>query len=60
MQYESIHVAPYQGCRFYELYESNDKGLFYFHEEWESKNALDRRTKTPHRRKIFTICSKAL
>lgn len=37
-----------QGCRLYVLYESNNKGLFYFYEEWESPDALDRHTKTPH------------
>jgi quinol monooxygenase YgiN len=37
-----------QGCRLYQLYESNDKGLFYFYEEWESQDALDRHTETPH------------
>jgi quinol monooxygenase YgiN len=37
-----------QGCRLYELYESNNKGLFYFYEEWGSKDALDRHTETPH------------
>jgi quinol monooxygenase YgiN len=37
-----------QGCRLYELYEANNKGLFYFYEEWESQDALDRHTETPH------------
>jgi quinol monooxygenase YgiN len=37
-----------KGCRLYELYESNNKGLFYFYEKWESQDALDRHTKTPH------------
>jgi quinol monooxygenase YgiN len=37
-----------QGCRLYELYESNNKGLFYFYEAWESQDALDRHTKTKH------------
>jgi quinol monooxygenase YgiN len=37
-----------QGCRLYQLYESNNKGLFYFYEEWESQDALDRHTETPH------------
>jgi quinol monooxygenase YgiN len=50
-----------QGCRLYELYESNNRGLFY--EEWESQDALDRHTETPHYKQlaqIFAICSKAL
>jgi quinol monooxygenase YgiN len=37
-----------RGCRLYELYESNNNGLFYFYEEWESQDALDRHAKTPH------------
>jgi quinol monooxygenase YgiN len=47
-----------QGCRLYELYEPNNRGLFYFYEEWESQDALDRHTETPHykqRRKVFAI-----
>ena len=41
-----------QGCRLYELYESNNKGLFYFYEVWESQDALDRHTKTTHYRQL--------
>jgi quinol monooxygenase YgiN len=42
-----------KGCRLYELYESNNnKGLFYFYEEWESQDALDRHTKTPHYKQL--------
>jgi quinol monooxygenase YgiN len=41
-----------KGCRLYELYESNNKGLFYFYEKWESQDALDRHTKTPHYRQL--------
>ncbi len=37
-----------QGCRLYELYESNRKGLFYFYEKWASQGALDLHTETPH------------
>jgi quinol monooxygenase YgiN len=37
-----------RGCRLYELYESNNRGLFYFYEEWDSQDALDRHTETPH------------
>jgi quinol monooxygenase YgiN len=40
------------GCRLYELYESNNRGLFYFYEEWESQDALERHTKTPHYRQL--------
>lgn len=41
-----------QGCRLYELYESNKKGLFYFYEKWESQDALDRHTRTPHYKQL--------
>jgi quinol monooxygenase YgiN len=41
-----------QGCRLYELYESNKRGLFYFFEEWESQDALDRHTTTPHYKQL--------
>jgi quinol monooxygenase YgiN len=41
-----------QGCRLYELYESNNRGLFYFYEEWESQEALDRHTETPHYKQL--------
>ena len=37
-----------QGCRLYKLYEANDRGLFYFYEEWASQDALDRHTETRH------------
>jgi quinol monooxygenase YgiN len=40
------------GCRLYELYESNNRGLFYFYEEWESRDALDRHTQTPHYKQL--------
>jgi quinol monooxygenase YgiN len=42
-----------QGCRLYDLYGSNNnKGLFYFYEEWESQDALDRHTETPHYKQL--------
>jgi quinol monooxygenase YgiN len=41
-----------QGCRLYELYESSNRGLFYFYEEWESQDALDHHTKTPHYKRL--------
>jgi quinol monooxygenase YgiN len=41
-----------QGCRLYELYESNNRGLFYFYEEWESQVALDRHTETLHYKQL--------
>jgi len=41
-----------RGCRLYELYESSSRGLFYFYEEWESQDALDRHTTTPHYKQL--------
>ena len=41
-----------QGCKLYELYESNNKGLFYFCEKWESQDALGRHTKTSHYKQL--------
>lgn len=40
------HVEP--GCEFYRLYESERTGQFFFHELWESEEALDAHKKTPH------------
>src|SRR5260370_42150141 len=37
-----------QGCKSYELYESDSTGRFYFDETWESPAALDKHTATPH------------
>jgi quinol monooxygenase YgiN len=36
------------GCKIYQLYESEKGKLFYFYEIWSSKEALDKHTKTPH------------
>jgi quinol monooxygenase YgiN len=36
------------GCKLYELYESNPKGLFYFYEIGESQAALDQHAASPH------------
>jgi quinol monooxygenase YgiN len=41
-----------QGCSLYQLYESSNRGLFYFYEEWESQDALDRHTETPHYKQL--------
>ena len=42
-----------RGCRLYELYESNNnRGLFYFYEEWDDQDALDRHTETPHYKQL--------
>jgi quinol monooxygenase YgiN len=37
-----------QGCKSYELYESDSTGRFYFDETWESEAALDKHTATLH------------
>jgi quinol monooxygenase YgiN len=37
-----------QGCKSYELYESDSAGRFYFDETWESEAALDKHIATPH------------
>ena len=37
-----------QGCKSYELYESDSRGRFYLDETWESEAALDRHIATPH------------
>ena len=40
------HAEP--GNEFYRLYESENSGHFFFHELWESPQALDEHMKTPH------------
>ncbi len=40
------HAEP--GCEFYRLYESERTGQFFFHELWESEEALEAHSKTPH------------
>ena len=37
-----------QGCKSYELCESDSTGRFYFDETWESDAALDKHIATPH------------
>lgn len=37
-----------EGCEFYELYEANEPGLFYFYELWTTKAHLDAHCETPH------------
>jgi len=37
-----------QGCKLYELYESDSEGRFYFYERWESQAALDQHVATAH------------
>lgn len=49
-------VAPTRaeaGCKFYELYESNIAGLFYFNELWQSQAHLDAHAASAHFTSIF-------
>jgi quinol monooxygenase YgiN len=49
-------VAPTRaeaGCKYYELFESNLPGLFYFNELWESQAHLDAHRTTSHFTEIF-------
>ncbi len=44
-------VAPTrteEGCKFYELFESNIPGLFYFNELWQSQEHLDAHAASAH------------
>jgi quinol monooxygenase YgiN len=36
------------GCRLYELYESGERGRFYFYELWENQAALEQHAASPH------------
>lgn len=40
------------GCKVYELYASDTPGRFYFYEQWESKEALDKHMASPHFQKL--------
>ena len=42
-----------QGCRYYEFFESNVPGVFYFHELWHSKEDLDAHAASSHFTEIF-------
>ncbi len=42
-----------QGCRYYELFESNLPGVFYFNELWNSQADLDAHAKSSHFTEIF-------
>lgn len=37
-----------EGNKFYELYESNEKGRFLFNELWVNQEAFDRHIASPH------------
>ena len=36
------------GCKSYELYESGERGRFYFYELWENQAALEQHAASPH------------
>ncbi len=36
------------GCGLYELYESGERGRFYFYEWWENQAALEQHATSPH------------
>jgi quinol monooxygenase YgiN len=42
-----------KGCRYYEFFESNLPGLFYFHELWESQADLDAHADSAHFKEII-------
>lgn len=44
------HEEP--GCEFYRLYESETPGRFFFHELWESEEALEAHRQTSHFRRM--------
>ncbi len=37
-----------EGCIFYDLYEAQQPGTFYFHELWETQATLDAHAASPH------------
>lgn len=41
------------GCKFYEVFESNQSGLFYFNELWQSQAHLDAHAASAHFTTIF-------
>ena len=47
------HAEP--GCRLYELYESSERGRFYFYELWESQAALEQHAASPHYKHLELI-----
>jgi quinol monooxygenase YgiN len=40
------------GCRLYELYESGERGRFYFYELWENQAALEQHAASPHYKQL--------
>ncbi len=46
-----------RGCRYYELFESNNAGLFFFHELWNSQEELDAHIASKHFTEIYPAAS---
>lgn len=42
-----------KGCEYYELFESNHPGVFYFNELWRSQKHLDAHAASSHFKEIF-------
>jgi quinol monooxygenase YgiN len=42
-------------CRLYELYESGERGRFYFYEWWENQAALEQHVASPHYKRLASI-----
>jgi quinol monooxygenase YgiN len=47
------HAEP--GCKLYELYQSGERGRFYFHEVWENQAALEQHAETPHYKRLESL-----
>jgi quinol monooxygenase YgiN len=47
------HAEP--GCRLYELYESGERGRFYFYELWENQAALEQHATSPHYKRLELV-----
>ena len=47
------HAEP--GCRLYELYESEERGRFYFYEVWDSRAALEQHVASTHYKHLEII-----
>jgi quinol monooxygenase YgiN len=42
-----------KGCHYYELFQSNLPGVFYFNELWESQSDLDAHARSKHFTETF-------
>lgn len=49
-----------QGCRYYEFFESQLPGVFYFHELWETKADLTAHARTPRFLEVMAQAEKLL